>query len=335
MSRNRGRGSPSTTARQAPDNPSGGRLHTVSAAQTAPRYRPRVHLLPYEAPLRRNEPRPAERVVPTSILPRRPGEPRPEVPSELAHPPDRPLRFFRPAQRPAQLWGLHNLPRTLLENSLEGMPSPSPSPPASPRSHSPRASPSPSSPLSLQYPLSSPSPPAAMSRPPSPPEMSRSTSAPGPLPPDWRRSERGSIPAYGDFDEWEEDERNEDQKIRMIACNREARARERPHEECMSILTSQFPIPPVEGTEYWEDGLTAEEREARVQRWRDRLFAVAVNFRCNRELYPRLPMDLYNRLLDPEHDKSDIYHIRREAAHFPVDTPGERERVEALFHPLL
>ncbi|TRM55190.1 hypothetical protein BD626DRAFT_531417 [Schizophyllum amplum] len=110
---------------------------------------------------------------------------------------------------------------------------------------------------------------------------------------------------------------------------------QRSRKACSKILASRFPIPPAEGTEYWEDGLTAEEREARVQRWRDRLFMVAVNFRCDRGLYPRLVYDGYNRLLDPIRDTSEIYYIRREADNFPVDTPGERERVEAVFRPLL
>ncbi|TRM55191.1 hypothetical protein BD626DRAFT_420028 [Schizophyllum amplum] len=174
-----------------------------------------------------------------------------------------------------------------------------------------------------------------MLQPPSPPAIPWSTSAEGPLPPGWRRSTHGVILAWGEFDEWEEDEREEDLSVRVLAYNREERARQRSHEESLIILASRFPIPSVEGTEYWEDGLTAEERKARIARWRHRLYTVAVHFRCNRDLYARLGYDGYNRLLDPIYDTNDIYHVRREAAHFPVDTPGERERVEALFHPLL
>ncbi|KAI5821663.1 hypothetical protein K523DRAFT_359094 [Schizophyllum commune Tattone D] len=142
-----------------------------------------------------------------------------------------------------------------------------------------------------------------------------------PLPPGWRRSSNGYILRPGEVDFFEEEAKEEEQRKALrerrlirLARERERAARARSEPERQRLLNEHYPLIPYEGTQYWESGLSPTERQARLERWRQRYFHVAVRFRCDPRIYDRyrqyyLPTE---GLLDPLNDRDELEKMRRD-----------------------
>ena len=75
----------------------------------------------------------------------------------------------------------------------------------------------------------------------------------------------------------------------------------------------EFPLLPAAGTQYWHAGLSEDERNTRLERWRERYFNVVARFRCDPRLYDHyrshyLPTE---GLLDPIYDRGELDKLRR------------------------
>ncbi|KAL1658092.1 hypothetical protein GGF50DRAFT_67968, partial [Schizophyllum commune] len=141
-----------------------------------------------------------------------------------------------------------------------------------------------------------------------------------PIPPGCRVSKNGYVLRPGEVDFFEEEEKEEEARRRIreaqmirLARLREERARARDDDERRRILDEHYPLLPEDGTQYWHPGLTTAERNARLERWRERYYNMVVRFRCDPHLYDRyrshyLPTE---GLLDPVHDRAELDKLRR------------------------